>query len=167
MFSRLGTIARCTAIVLLLGLGSTGCGGNTSKVHGKVTHGGKPVVWGTVTLVDKTGMFHQADIDLNGEYVLENVPIGSVKIAVVSPNPNPPGRGGPPKTDGKGAKGAAPAFEDPREKFLAGKEKANAARPKPPDGAWFPIPQKFNTPEESGLKGEVKGSDCVLDIDLK
>jgi hypothetical protein len=172
MSVRSGPFVRWIAIGLLLGLGPLGCSASTSKVRGKVTHAGKTVVWGTVTLVDKTGQFHQADIDLEGNYEIENVPVGTVKIAVVSPNPNPPGRGGSGKGDGRGdAKGGGggglPGFDDPREKFLAGKEKANAGRPKPPDGAWFAIPPKFNTPEESGLTGEVKGKETVLNIELK
>ena len=120
--------------------------------------------WGSVTLVDKKGEFHQGDIDLNGNYVIENVPFGTVKIAVASPNPEPPrGRGGDP---GKGG-GKIEGLEDPREKFMAGKEKQTDPKPKPPPGAWFPIPPKYNSPEESGLTGEVKGSETELNIELK
>jgi hypothetical protein len=149
------------AAAAVLALGLTGCGDGKSKVRGKVTHNNKPVVWGTVTLVDKTGAFHQADIDLNGNYVIENVPAGTVKIAVVSPNPNQS------RPDAGKGRGGGIGIEDPREKFMAGKEKANADRPKPPPGAWFPIPDKYNTPETSELTGEVKGKEYELNIDLK
>ncbi len=164
MSVRPGNVARWVVLAVFLGCGLIGCGANTSKVRGKVTHNNKSVVWGTVTLVDKTGQFHQAEINLNGEYELDNVPIGTVKIAVVSPNPDPPARGG---GKGKGGEAGPPGVEDPREKFFAGKEKAAPPRPKPPAGTWFAIPQKFNTPEESGLTGEVKGRETVLNIDLK
>jgi hypothetical protein len=155
------------AAVFVLGL--TGCGDSKSKVRGKVTLNNKTVVWGTVTLVDRTGAFHQADIDLNGNYVLENVPTGTVKIAVVSPNPYPPA-GRPEGGRGvvKGDKGGeVPGFEDPREKFMAGKAKAESDRPKPQPGAWFPIPPKYNAPDESGLTADVKGKEYELNIDLK
>ncbi|HJZ54859.1 MAG TPA: hypothetical protein VKE74_07860, partial [Gemmataceae bacterium] len=121
MSGRLNVSIRWAAAALVLGLTVMGCGGSTSKVRGKVTHNGKTVVWGSVTLVDKNGEFHQADIDLNGNYVIEKVPFGTVKIAVASPNPEPPrGRG----DQGRGgAGGKIEGLEDPREQFMAGKEK--------------------------------------------
>lgn len=155
------------AVVFVLVL--TGCGSGKAKVHGKVTLNGQAVVWGTVTIIDKNGEYHQADIDLQGNYELNDIPKGPVKIAVVSPNPDPqaqkargrPGAGRP------GAGGKGEQFEDPREKFMAGKAPAEDPRPKPPPGAWFPIPDKYNSPEESGLTGDVNDSDTTLNIDLK
>jgi hypothetical protein len=162
--------------LLALGLAvslAAGCGGGTSKVHGKVTHAGKPVVWGSVTLVDSSGAYHQSLIDLNGNYEIANVPAGPVKIAVVSPNPDPASHGGDPGGRGgprpKGGPGSRGGTNDPREKFLAQKgiQKAEDDRPRPPAAAWFPIDRKFADPNTSGLTGEVKPGATELSIDLK
>lgn len=155
---------------VLLGV-ATGCGGGDAKVRGKVTYSGKPVVWGSVTLVDRTGVYHQGNIDLNGNYEIDKVPPGPVKIAVVSPKP----AAGRPQEKDKGGRGAGRGagkgggeIEDPREKFFAGKEKEAAPeRPLPPPGTWFPIPDRFASADTSGLTGEVKGTEATLDIDIK
>jgi hypothetical protein len=166
MPGRLNVWFRWSAVAVVLALAVDGCGSGTSKVHGKVTYQGKTVVWGSVTIVDKTGQFHVAEIDLNGNYSIEKIPTGSVKISVVSPNPEPPkGRDDPIKRGPAGGKGVT--IDDPREKFMAGKEKQVEPRPKPPAGAWFAIPDKFGDPEQSGLTGDVKPGTTELNIDIK
>lgn len=145
---------RCAWLAAILLGAATGCGGSTT-VKGKVTSGGKPVVRGSVILVDDSGQYHQGPIDSDGTYEIANVPPGAVKIGVTSPKPSDGKRGGP----GKGA----PGVEDPRAKF-----EKNAASPPPPPGAWFPLPNpdKSGDPLQSGLSGEVK-SGRPLDIDVK
>src|SRR5262245_54771289 len=105
--------AAVAGIALLL---LSGCGTGKSKVWGKVKLEGKTVVWGSVTLVDSTGMYHQGDIDLQGNYKIDKVPFGTLKIGVVSPRPDDPRRGGGAK-GGEGGK-ISMGIEDPREKFL-------------------------------------------------
>lgn len=165
------TLARWAVAAMLLAFGPIGCGGGNSKVRGKVTFNSKPVVWGTVVLVDSTGQYHQGDIDLNGHYEIDNVPAGIVKIGVVSIDPDSGGhgRGDPVAKAGKVGGPMKINSDDPREKVLGepGGKKSTPDRPRPPAGAWFPIPPKFRTPEDSGLSGEVKGKDAVLNIDLK
>lgn len=158
----------CWAAGLVLVLGLAGCGASAGKVRGKVTHNGKTVVWGTVTIIGSDGVVHDGLIDLNGNYEVDKVPGGPVKIAVNSPNPDGPrSRGGkdPTPVGGKGKNAPPPPSDDPREKFLAGKEK-DTGPPKPPAGAWFALPDKFGSPETSGLTGEVRG-DTTINIDLK
>lgn len=154
------------SLVLSLGLVAcvavTGCGAKTSNVKGKVTYGGKSVVWGSVTLVDEKGMFHQGPINLDGTYTIPNVPVGKVKIGVFSPKPDGTHKGGRGAVSAVGGKGDP---NDPRDKF---KSAPPPEPPKPQPGAWFPLPDKFVEPEKSGLTGEVKSSkETVLDVDLK
>lgn len=164
MPSPLWARARGAAAALALCALLTGCGGGNSKVSGKVKVAGRPVVWGSVTLVDQKGQYHQGDIDLNGNYTIDGVPSGAVKIGVASPSPTPP-PGRPPA--GAPTKGAP--SDDAREKFLAekGLKQNTDDRPRPPAGAWFPIDLKFSDPTSSGLSGEVKAGTSELNIDVK
>jgi hypothetical protein len=65
-----------------------GCGGSTTSVSGKVTYKQKTVVWGTVQLVPSDGISRSADIQPDGTFTFDNVPTGSCKIGVSSPNPD-------------------------------------------------------------------------------
>lgn len=148
--------------VLLGGLCAAGCDDDTPTVRGRVTANGKPVVWGSVTLVDARGGYHQAVLDLDGNYAIDGVPTGAVKVGVVSDNPAGRGAGrGPAHAravgDGQG----------PRE-ALGFRQDAGSEPPKPPPGSWFPIPDRFGDPHSSGLTGEVRpGRESELNIDLR
>jgi len=170
MSVRPGTLARWIVATVLVGCGPIGCG-SQSKVRGTVTSNSKPLVWGTVILMDSTGQYHQGEIDRNGHYEIDNVPAGAVKLAVVSPDPEAGSRGraDAAKTGKIGGVSKGVGLDDPRDKFLAeqGGKKPPTDRPRPPAGAWFPIAPKYRSPEESGLSGEVKGKDAVLNIDLR
>ena len=151
------TMAAAALVVALAGL--SGCGGGKTTAKGKVTYNGKPVVWGTVTLIDSAGIPHSENINLDGTFSINDVPSGPVKIGVVSPKPQEP-RGG-------GARGAgAPDPNDPREKFA--KQQGitqDPPRQLPPAGAWFAIPDKFADPNTSGLTGTVKsGSEIAVEL---
>lgn len=177
MTSRGLWVRSCMVFALVVVLAATGCGQKTNKVKGKVTYDGKTVVWGSVTLLDAKGAYHQGDIDLNGNYEIANVPVGPVKIGVVSPDPkveaggSKGGKGG--NRDAAAAGGAktsgggAAASDDPRERFFqqqGGRPQA-PEKPKPQPGQWFPIPAKFTDPATSGLSGEVKpGTDLNIDL---
>jgi hypothetical protein len=140
---------RRTASLVALGLLVLGSGGCKSKgtVSGKVAHKGKPVIWGTVTIIGSDKIQYAGQITPEGTYTVPDVPGGPVKIAVSSPNPDGTSRGGP----------AAQRGGD-----LAG------AEPPPPvikSGGWFPIPDKYSNPETSGLTGTVN-ADTVINLDL-
>jgi len=158
-------------------VGIAGCSPSMTKVKGKVTFQGKPVVWGSVTLADAKGQFYQGEINLDGTYEIENVPPGPVKIGVYSPKPEDEHTaGGRTKSSTGGARGAVGRgggagggqAEDPRERFIAsqgGRQEA-PPRPKPAPGQWFPIPDKNNDPMKSELVGAVKPN-VDLNIELK
>jgi hypothetical protein len=138
-------------------------------VKGKVTYNGKPVVWGSVTLQDEQGQFHQGDLDLNGNYAIDKVPPGKVKVGVFSPNPQAV-RPDPAKAKGKANFKTVTPDDDPRAKFLAqrGPREPPPARPRPAPGQWFPLPSQLSDPVTSGVVLEVKkGKEVDLDIPLK
>jgi hypothetical protein len=163
------------AILSFAVLVGAGCSGNSTTVTGKVTYKEKTVVWGTVQLIDSTGLTYTGDIDLQGNYKVEGVKPGPVQIGVSSPDPTPRSgaKGGKGATGGGGAAAGAglkgpPENEDPREKFLReqGLKQAKDERPLPPTGAWFPIPRELADPINSGLTGTVEAGK-PLDINIK
>lgn len=158
---------RTSVWAALLGGLVTGCADDAPTVRGRVTVNGKPVVWGSVTLVDARGGYHQAVLDLNGTFAINGVPAGAVKVAVVSDNPasQSAGRGA---VSPRGVAGKAGGeVQDPRE-ALGFRQDAGREPPKPPAGAWFPIPERYGDPHSSGLTGEVRrGRESELNIDLR
>lgn len=169
MFARNFTPLRSAALWLAVtaAAAATGCGGSATTVTGKVSHKGKPVVTGTVILVDGAGQYHQGTITPTGTYTVADVPVGKVKIAVTSPNPDPKaaavaaGGGKGAVGRGGGSMAGGVTLEDPRAKFASTPEPT----PQLPPGAWFPLPKTAGDPETSGLTGEVK-SGSPLDIDV-
>jgi hypothetical protein len=151
--------ARAAAAVLLgflLAVG--GCGPSTGTVTGKVTHKGKPVVWGTITMIASDNIPYSGSLNPDGTYSIVGVRGGPVKIGVMSPNPDGATRGSTPV----GGRPGAGAAGD-----LGGKAAAPAqpAVALPAPGAWFALPDKYADPLQSGLTGTVQG-DTVLNVDL-
>jgi hypothetical protein len=129
----------------------SGCTKPKGSVTGTVTHKGKKVVWGGVTLVASDGVVYSGQINPDGTYTIPGVPSGDVKIAVTSPDPGGSTRGGRPVGGGfNEAGGAGPGA---------------GATNLPPPGAWFALPDKYGDPLQSGLTGTVNG-DTKLDITL-
>lgn len=135
------------ALLLCVAL-AAGCGQPGSRVKGRVTHNGKPVVWGSVTLIASDNQPYSALLETDGSFALDGVPAGKAKVGVVSDNPDktltPPGG-----EDGRPVK-QSPAPD----------------RPKPAKGAWFPLPDKFGDPMTSGVSVTVTRGQS-LEIDLK
>lgn len=137
--------------VLLAALALTGCGPATTELTGKITHQGKPVVYGSVVVIDSSGAAKSGTIQSDGTYRVDNVRVGAVKVAVSSPPPP----GTPPV--GK---------QDPRD--TSDKPTEPPPPPAPPEVLknLFAIPNKYGDPNQSGLSGDVKSGE-PLNLDLK
>jgi hypothetical protein len=119
-----------------------GCGG-TGDVSGKVTYKGKLLVFGTVQFEASDKSFKQGNIDRDGSYFIEGVPVGEAKVAVNSPNP----KGGD---------------------FQPLHREGRPPRPPRPDiPGWFPIPAEYQDLSKPRLTYTVKSGQNAIDIDLK
>jgi hypothetical protein len=141
-------IAPLGALCFLLAV--SGCGSRGGTVSGKVTHKGKPVVWGTVSVYASDGVQYPGMITAEGTYSIPNVPSGPVKLTVSSPNPDGTDRGGPAAANA--GTGDSPGRE--------------AGVTRPPAGTWTAIPERYSDPNQSGLVGTVS-SDTVINLDLR
>jgi hypothetical protein len=165
------TLCLCSLAALLL----AGCGGaKYGKISGKVLHKDKPLPGGVVTMfpVDGKGNPASANINENGEYTIEKVPVGKVKIAVSTELPKPPvgapgaptgaPRGRPPGR--LGGKDQPPLGDDP-----ISKRRAEAGAPSYTGKTWkvVPINKKFTDSETSGLEYEVTKGEQTHNIELK
>jgi hypothetical protein len=138
---------RATLAPLLLAL--AGCAEGKADVTGKVAHQGKTVTWGTVIVQGPDGIPMTGKIQPDGTYTVRGVTAGKVLIGVVSRDPgvlaSPRGR----RVD-KGEGNGQPAERPP----LADRSK------------WFPLPTKYEDPNQSGLATALKGGPNAYDIDL-
>ncbi len=78
-----GIIAALSALPLL-----AGCGPSTGDVTGKVLLNGKPLSFGTVTMIGADGITKSAQIMDDGSYTIFGIASGTAKILVESPKPN-------------------------------------------------------------------------------
>ncbi len=140
---------RCgsTLCVLLLALPLvTGCAGQAKgTVSGKVTYQGKALSSGYVTFTADKGPPLHADIQSDGSYRLENVPVGPVKIGVQP----------------KASQEAMRAIGMPRGPKDVDKVKAAVADRE------TKLPSKYADPNQSGLTYTVTNGPQQHDIDLK
>lgn len=152
--------ARLLAGTLLLGLFLSGCSGSSlgtmEEISGKVTYKGKPLPGGQVTFLTLKGYTFTGAIDPEGNYKLRAL-VGEVRIAVDNrmlfnsnrpPRPDirrPPGIKPPPgvKVDDI-KKSPAPTIT----------------------GTYVPYPEKYRSPDTSGLTYTVKSSSQTHDIKL-
>ena len=117
--------------------------GGTHLALDVVTYKGKPLVWGTVQFEGSDKMVKQGNITSDGSYSIRGLAAGEAKAAVSSINPK---------------------SSDFQVRGPAGRAKAN---PRPEVTGWFPIPEKYDTPFNSGLTYAVKGGQNQIDIELK
>src|SRR5438132_3725963 len=75
-----------SALTITLLTPIVGCGGK-GDVSGQVTFKGKPLVFGTVQFEANDKTFKQGNINRDGTYSIDGVPVGEAKVAVNSPNP--------------------------------------------------------------------------------
>jgi hypothetical protein len=154
----IGLRTRCSLVFMLLAL--TGCGSGTGAVTGRVTFRGKPVVSGSVVIVGADNKLVSCPLDAEGRYAVDGVPLGTVQVAVVSPNPNPRPR-------------LPPAFLIHREKERNLPENGNVKDspapvvPKVDSSKWFPLPKPYELADTSGITTTIHEGDNTFDIELK
>lgn len=125
-----------------------GCA-SKGNVNGKVTHKGKPVASGSVTLIASDKLAYATMINADGTFSIPNVPAGPVQIAVVSPNPGAATRG-----SSKSGSGTDDASGGP-----------DVAAPAA--GGWFEIPERYADHQSSGLTGTVRSPVTTIDLNLE
>lgn len=144
--------------VLLL---PSGCGPNYKArgvVKGKVTTGKKPLTTGTVMFYGKNGITASAHIDTQGNYEMNDAPLGecmvTVTVEALPPNSSVQARlkGGGPKMPGEMKN---PEAESP----------ALPSAPSVPKEV-VPINSKYSKTETSGLTFTVEKGEQTFNIDL-
>lgn len=140
--------------VLFLGA-MAGCNSKVATVTGKVTFQGKPVVFGTVSIIGPDGMTQSGPIQPDGSFSVPGVGVGEGKVAVTSLKP-------PDGGDGKSKRGGRDAGGQDDERTI----KPEAAAPPEVIQNWFPIPAKYGDHKQSGLTVPV-GDGKPVTIDLK
>jgi hypothetical protein len=116
-----------------------GCGSNnTATVTGKVTFKGQPLRCGSVVFRSVEKRNHTGMIGTDGVYTAINVPMGKMRVAVISRDPSKT----PPDT------------------------KKGATAPAPVEG-WFPVPSKYETAGGGDLNCDVDAPQVTYNIELK
>jgi hypothetical protein len=140
--------------LLLCGCGGSGIG-SQGTVSGKVIYRGKPLPGGQVTFLTSKGYTFSGDIDPEGNFKVKAA-VGEAKVAVDNqmlmrsnepPLPDlrhPPGVTPPPGAKMDDKKSSAPTIT----------------------GTYVPIPEKYRSPDSSGLTCIVKSGSQTFDIEL-
>jgi hypothetical protein len=145
-------IERARWIVFLtpvLALGVGGCGASKGTVSGKVYYQDAPLKGGTVTFVGSDKQSYLAEIQEDGSYSVENLPLGEAGITVETETLKPPNL-----------------------YVLQNRAPADVAEEdKPPDFAarakrFVPIPGRYADPDQSGLRYTVQGGKQQHDLKL-
>jgi hypothetical protein len=158
-------IGKVFSLVCLLAftalLTATGCGGPDYKargtVKGKVTTGKKSLTTGSVMFHNANGITASASIDPDGNYVMNDAPIGDCTVTVTV-NALPMDASVRARLKGGGPK--IPEMKNP-----------DAPSPDLPSGPAVPkeivpIDPKYSKPETSGLKIKVEKGEQTFDIEL-
>lgn len=138
-----GRLWRLLALGPLLAM-LAGCQ-RSGNLEGKVTYKERPLAYGTVLVVTGEGHLRQGTIEEDGTYFVENIPVGTARIAVNSPDPCAPLLVKPGVND-----------PDPNEQ-----ERRKVLRKR-----WFVIPNKFGRADQSGLTVDVNSGGNSHNITL-
>ena len=121
------------------------------EVHGKVSYGGRPIIYGSVVLIGSDDKSVTGRINADGTYAVSGVHAGAVRVAVVSPDPATPRDDGMPSFGKRDPKAPPPPIMAPE---------VDRSR-------WFPLPQQYKRADTSGLTTTIHGGDNTFDIELK
>jgi hypothetical protein len=142
-------LAGCVALSLFVG--ATGCG-SKGTVTGKISYRDKPVPGGTIFFLTEGKGTFESKIQPDGKYTVENVPAGTVKIYLETESIRPAPRPKMPKP--------------PKDQVPPGAED-NPVYGAPAANRYVKIPDKYTSPEKSGLTLDVRGGNQDYDIPLK
>jgi hypothetical protein len=193
MHARTIAAALVLAVILLCALLFVEFPGGTT-LTGTVTSQGKPVVFGTVTVLTADNRTFFVPIRADGTYTLKGLPTGVAKVAVSSPNPRPvtepqdvamdavrsdrqgqpsgsqrsPPRGG--QTSGQPATSPRQGEAIEGVSIAATSDRGPAVprqtRLHPQKEGWFRIPGRYASPATSGLGTEVVRGRTTLNLSL-
>jgi len=144
------------SLALAATLGVVGCGPSTGTITGSAVYKGgangpQPLKGGYITFQAADGKTYQTEIQENGTYKIDKVPIGDATVVVTTEFLNTQKKGmGPPG-------GAPPLPKDAPNADNAAKDQARYV--------WIPL--NSADPEKSGLKVTVKAGANTYDPDLK
>jgi hypothetical protein len=128
-----------------------GCSGK-ADVTGKVIHQGKTVLFGTVIMQGPDGIPMTGMIQSDGTYVVQGVASGKVLIGIVSRDPGVlGGNKGRRRVDKGDANGG---------------NLETTVTPIIERSKWFPIPQKYEDPVQSGIQAKIGSGSVSYDINL-
>jgi hypothetical protein len=141
---------------------AVGCGPNyktRAMVKGKVTIGGKPLTAGSVMFLGKNNLSGSSAIDKEGNYIVNDAPLGEVRITVSVPSLPPGGiarmKAGPGLAAAKETGSVNPG--NPGQKIsIMGDMPTHVV----------PIPSKYANAETSGLTYTVQSGEQTHDIPL-
>jgi hypothetical protein len=153
-----------------------------TPLEGRVKLGGRPVEFGTVTVVAVDGSIYQVPLESDGRYRIPHVPRGEVRLAVSSPHPEsvfarhasplpPQARPSGPEAD------YHTGNETPGGRSRSSRISIAMPSQLPPPSTlpaagdhlrkWFPIPGKYANPATSGLTAIHAAGGENLDIALE
>lgn len=134
-------------VLFLFCLLAASCGKPRGAVSGVVNYQGKPLKSGTVSFIPEQGSAIDSLIDSEGNYRVENVPVGNAKITV--------------REGGTTDSGSLKAVKSPR----SPEEMRKAMMPRLAKDSKFP--KVYGDPETSGQTYTVQPGPQKHDIDLK
>jgi hypothetical protein len=148
----------------LVTLGVVGCGAGKGDANGRVTYRGQPVVCGGVLMVGPDGRAVSGQINAEGHYTVRGITAGTVRVAVVSPNP--------------ATMFPRAQVEQMKSKIMKDKLPADLVKPKSDNASkqavskmdrskWFPLPKQYEAVETSGITTTIERGDNTFDIELK
>lgn len=120
-----------------------------ANVTGRVTYQGRPVIWGSVVIAGKDGRTAAGPIKPDGTFAVTGAPTDAVSVAVVSRDPL--------------LQTWATNIKESRNRPTA---KAFSASPVDRK-KWFPLPAKYEDPENSGVTAKLKSGDNEFNVDLQ